>query len=177
MSNKKNKLTNVREIGPFKIFWEEPSEKNHRTPYLIIKAASGQWVTKIRGDISTVVMWRRLLEEPEGDDLMLSQLRMMHVFNTTMNGTIMELFVQLIAIGNAYMIEGGKTSKEIDTFNDKRLAIAEELKKLTESVEPKVDSTEVTNKERKILNEMREDYVNKEIIDEEENQTSDLPSA
>jgi len=165
MSNSKNNsLRYVREIGAYRLMWEEASKRNGNMPWLIIKAASGSWQLKLRGDNNITLMWRRLLETDGTEDYLHGQLRMMQLMNTTINDPITEVFVQSLVLANVHLL--GKDDKTISDFNTKRMEIAQELVKLVNGLIPQErKESPVTDEEKGILNEMRTAEVNKELQD------------
>lgn len=172
MSNSKtNSLRYVREIGGFRLSWEEASKKNGNMPWLTIKAVSGTWQTRLRGDMSVTLMWRRLLESEGTEEHLHGQLRMMQLLATTINDPITEVFVQSLVVGNTYLL--GKDEATVSEFNKKRMEIAQELVSLVNGLLPKKEEgeTPVTEEEKGILNEMRTAAVNEGLGKEKETNT------
>lgn len=153
----------MREIGGFRLSWEEASKKNGNMPWLIIKAASGGWNTQLRGDMGVTLLWRRLLEEEGSEEYLHGQLRMMQLLTTTINDPITELFVQSLVIGNTYLL--GKDEATISEFNKRRMEIAQELVKLVNGLLPQKmeGDAPVTEEEKEILNGMRTAAVNADL--------------
>lgn len=158
----------VREIGGFRLSWEEASKKNGNMPWLVIKATSGGWNTRLRGDMGVTLMWRRLLESKGTEEYLHGQLRMMQLLTTTINDPITELLVQSLVIGNTYLL--GKDETTISEFNKKRMEIAQELVKLVNGLLPQKTEgeTPVTEEEKEILNDMRAAAVNEDLNKEKD---------
>lgn len=149
----------TREIGGFRLNWEEASKENGNMPWLVIKAASGQWETRFRGDASVTLMWRRLLEEPSKnfEEVLHGQLRMMQDLNSSIYDPLTELFMQSLMVGHFYML--GKSAEEVSEYNTKRAGIADQLVKLVGALIPQPKTSDekppATEEEKEILKEMR----------------------
>lgn len=172
MSNKKtNSMRYVREIGGFRLLWEEASKKNGNMPWLVIKSASGTWQTRLRGDMGVTLIWRRMLESEDAEEYLHGQLRMMQLLSTTINDPVTELFIQSLVIGNTYLL--GKDEATVSEFNKKRMEIAQELVKLVNGLLPQETKGEVpvTEEEKEILNGMRAAVVNEDLSEQKEKET------
>ena len=151
-----------RAIGAYIVKWEEASEDNGKMPWLVIKAMSGQWETRLRGDMNVVLMWRRLLESEGMEDYLHGQLRMMQMVNQTINDPITEVILTSAVLGSTYLL--GKDGKIVEEYNFKRMEIAQELTKLVNGLIPKrTEENTVSDEEKAILNNMRAERVSNDL--------------
>ena len=143
----------VREIGGFRLSWEEAGEDGGM-PWLLIEAAGGQWNTRLRGDMAVTLMWRRFLEDADMEEILHGQLRAMQLVGTTILDPVCELFIHTLVLGNIHLM--GKDSAAVTAFNDGRVEIAKKLMELTQTILPAMaEDVPVTDEERKMLDAMR----------------------
>lgn len=155
-----------REIGGFRLKWEESCEENGNTAWLVIKSMSGQWETRMRGDMGVVLMWRRMLETEGMEDFLHSQLRVMQLVLQSINDPLSELIITSTILGSVYLTD--KSNDEVRKYNEERAKIATELSNLVSGLIPNpIKDNAVTDEEKAILNNMRAAQVNNDINKEE----------
>lgn len=151
-----------REIGGFRLKWEESSKDNGGYAWLVIRAISGQWETRLRGDMGVTLVWRRLLEDEHTEEFLRSQLRTMQLVNQSVLDPLSELIITATVLGNVYLASKGEN--EVREYNKKRSEIATELSDLVSGLIPQsMKDNGVTDEEKAILNNERAKVVNGDL--------------
>lgn len=162
-----------REIGGFVLKWEEASKDNGGFAWLVIRAASGQWETRMRGDMGVTLLWRRLLEEGNTEEFLHSQLRTMQIVNQSVLDPLSELIITTTVLGNVYLASKGED--DVRAYNEKRSKIATELSDLVNGlIPPPLKDNGVTDEEKAILNNERAKVVNEDLNKDNPEQLSFL---